>query len=171
MRSFFLVMAVMWTATAVGKSPDWTLIYGHWGHAPLYGSDIEVNADQVLVFESSADDPPKGRPCKSAYRRVETFEMLVSDVSKREPEVYDVFVLEVRDCHFGPYLLMAIPRMYRCHARIETYRSIDTLPTQEERSKPTRRPIIGRRVQFSAGYGLRFPARECVPSEASGRSP
>jgi len=159
-----LFLAAMSTAVAAGdSSADWGLAYGHWGHAPLYGFDIEVTPKHILVFERSADDPPKGQPCASAYRRVETFETTVSDGPGATSQTYDVFVFELKTvCADGSYLLMAIPRKYRCHARVELYPNINALPSQEERANHARR-FIGGRAQYSAGYGLRFPDRVCVP--------
>ncbi|MOA02064.1 hypothetical protein D3C78_1214990 [compost metagenome] len=157
---FYLFIFVASAAARAGDfGPAWEITYGRWGHAPLYGFDVEIAPEQILIFEKNADDPPKGKPCVTTYKKIETYE---TEIIKFDvPEAYDAFVLEMnRKCGYGPYILMAIPRLFKCHARVSFYESLDRMPSGKARSQ-----LIGGRPSYSAGYGLRFPERLCAPGK------
>lgn len=157
---FLFVFTTAVLAAEPEQGANWSLTHGHWGHAPLRGFDIDVQPHKIVIED-----------CAGTYKkeaRFETTRARFADPKDSEP--YDAFLFlliqrtnaRCKTDTYGPYLLMEIPRSNICHARVSFYRKLSDLPSEEERHFPTTTIIKGA-VSYSAGYGLRSPARSCTP--------
>lgn len=160
--------ALSLNAFADEPADKWSLVYGRWGQAPLYGHGLKVTDDYVYVYEYASEIFPEGEViCTLPYRKHEVYKAYTV-FSTRSP-VYDVFVLELSEsCKWdikGNVLIMAIPENHREHARISTLMKLDDLPP--ERPHTIRGPsYMPPKATWSSGYGIRCRLDECEKYES-----
>ena len=154
------VVLALTVSAALAADPDsgdgWSLTFGRWGPAPLHMDDITIN-EHTATFGD----------CDLAVRREARFETIRYEGFERT-DTYDAFLFRLsaapggKPCRKGlNYMLVEIPKVYRCHARISFYRDSTDLPSEEERLDAKR--LFKGTIAGSAGYGLRSRDRVCLP--------